>query len=135
VAAPDLIGHGRSTWSAPWSIDANAAALAGLLAEPVVLVAHSFGCAVALRLAADRPDLVAALVLLDPAVGLPGGWMAEIADAMFASRTTPTPPRPAPRRRRGRGPTSTTRSWTPSSPSTWSHCPAAGSAGGSASRP
>lgn len=85
VAAPDLIGHGRSTWSAPWSIDANAAALAGLLAEPVVLVAHSFGCAVALRLAAERPDLVAALVLLDPAVGLPGGWMAEIADAMFAS--------------------------------------------------
>ena len=24
-------------------------------------------------------------MLLDPAVGLPGGWMAEIADAMFAS--------------------------------------------------
>lgn len=85
VAAPDLIGHGRSTWSAPWSIDANATALADLIAEPVVLVAHSFGCAVALRLAADRPDLVAALVLLDPAVGLSGGWMAEIADAMFAS--------------------------------------------------
>ncbi len=85
VAAPDLIGHGRSTWSAPWTIDANVAALAALVSEPVVVVAHSFGCAVALRLAADRPDLVAALVLLDPAVALPGEWMREIADAMFAS--------------------------------------------------
>ena len=31
VAAPDLIGHGRSSWSAPWTIDANVAALAALL--------------------------------------------------------------------------------------------------------
>ena len=103
LAAPDLIGHGRSTWSAPWTIDANDAAaleakilasgLAGLLAdsaqagavEPVVVVAHSFGSAVALQLAADRPDLVSALVLLDPAVGLDGGWMREIAEAMLAS--------------------------------------------------
>ena len=85
VVAPDLIGHGRSTWSAPWTLDANVAALAELIGEPVVVVAHSFGCAVALQLAAHRPDLVAALVLLDPAVGLDGGWMAQIADAMFDS--------------------------------------------------
>ncbi|MBV9722429.1 MAG: alpha/beta hydrolase, partial [Mycobacterium sp.] len=25
VAAPDLIGHGRSSWAAPWTIDANVA--------------------------------------------------------------------------------------------------------------
>ncbi len=31
VTAPDLLGHGRSTWAAPWTIDANAAALAELL--------------------------------------------------------------------------------------------------------
>ncbi len=85
VLAPDLIGHGRSTWSAPWTIDANVAALAGMLTEPVVVVAHSFGCAVALRLAADHRQLVRGLVLLDPAVGLDGDWMREIADAMFAS--------------------------------------------------
>ena len=51
-------------------MDANVAALAELLAGetagPVVVVGHSFGCAVALKLAAARPDLVAALVLLDP---------------------------------------------------------------------
>jgi lipase len=89
IAAPDLIGHGRSSWAAPWTLDANVAALAGMLdadaERPVVVVGHSFGGAVALNLAAARPDLVAALVLLDPAVGLDGGWMRDIADDMFAS--------------------------------------------------
>lgn len=89
IAAPDLLGHGRSSWSAPWTMDANAAAMAALVeasaAGPVVVVAHSFGGAIALHLAASRPDLVSALVLLDPAVGLDGGWMREIADSMFAS--------------------------------------------------
>jgi lipase len=89
IVAPDLIGHGRSSWAAPWHIDANVGALAGLLDSvadgPVVVVGHSFGAAVALNLAAARPDLVAALVLLDPAVGLDGGWMRDIADDMFAS--------------------------------------------------
>ncbi|AGB21854.1 lysophospholipase [Mycobacterium sp. JS623] len=89
IVAPDLIGHGRSSWAAPWSIDANVDALAGLLdaeAEgPVVVVGHSFGGAIALNLAAVRPDLVSSLVLLDPAVGLDGGWMRDIADEMFGS--------------------------------------------------
>jgi lipase len=87
VVAPDLLGHGRSSWAAPWTIDANAAALADLLdrSGPVVAVGHSFGGAVALNLAAARPDLVSALLLLDPAVGLNGEWMRDIADDMFAS--------------------------------------------------
>jgi lipase len=85
VAAPDLLGHGRSSWAAPWTIDANAGALADLLDAPAVVVGHSFGGAIALRLAASRPDLVSALVLLDPAVGLDGGWMRDIAEDMLAS--------------------------------------------------
>ena len=89
ILAPDLIGHGRSTWAAPWTIEANVEALADLLdaqaGGPVWVVAHSFGGAVALRLAATRPDLVEGLVLLDPAVGLDGEWMREIADAMLDS--------------------------------------------------
>ena len=93
VAAPDLLGHGRSSWAAPWTFDANVAALAGLLDEhadtPVVVVGHSFGGAVALHLAAAHPERVAALVLLDPAIGLDGGWMREIADAMLASPDYP----------------------------------------------
>lgn len=93
ILAPDLIGHGRSTWSAPWTIEANVAALAELLdaeaAGPVVVVGHSFGGAVALTLAATRPDLVSGLVLLDPAVALDGAWMREIADAMLSSPDYP----------------------------------------------
>lgn len=89
LAAPDLLGHGRSSWSAPWTFDANTAALADLIdgdgAGPVVVVGHSFGAAVGLHLAAARPDLVSALVLLDPAIGLDGAWMAQIADAMLGS--------------------------------------------------
>ncbi|OBI86249.1 alpha/beta fold hydrolase [Mycobacterium sp. 1245805.9] len=93
VAAPDLLGHGRSSWAAPWTIDANVSALAKLLedAAPVLVVGHSFGGAVALRLAAAHPERVAALVLLDPAVGLDGGWMRDIADAMFSSPDYPDP--------------------------------------------
>ncbi|MCH9641086.1 MAG: alpha/beta hydrolase [Actinomycetia bacterium] len=89
VVAPDLLGHGRSSWDAPWTIEANAAALAELVeaeaADPLVIVGHSFGGAVALSLAAARPDLVAGLVLLDPAVGLDGRRVRDIADSMFAS--------------------------------------------------
>lgn len=91
VVAPDLLGHGRSSWDAPWTIDANVNALAGLLdaGAPALVVAHSFGGAVALNLAAAHPDLVTQLVLLDPAVGLDGHWMAEIADQMFSSPDYP----------------------------------------------
>jgi lipase len=93
LAAPDLLGHGRSSWAAPWTIDANVGALAALLEEQAdaaaLVVGHSFGGAVALHLAAARPDLVSALVLLDPAVGLDGAWMAEIADAMLAAPDYP----------------------------------------------
>lgn len=91
VLAPDLLGHGRSSWDAPWTIDANVAALAELLdaSDPVLVVGHSFGGAIALSLAATRPDLVTQLVLLDPAVGLDGGWMRDIADQMFSSPDYP----------------------------------------------
>ncbi|EUA19542.1 esterase family protein [Mycobacterium xenopi 3993] len=93
VAAPDLIGHGRSSWAAPWTIDANVKALSALLDQhadgPTVVVGHSFGGAVALHLAAARPDQVGELVLLDPAIGLDGQWMREIADAMLASPDYP----------------------------------------------
>ncbi|WP_163725897.1 alpha/beta hydrolase [Mycolicibacterium psychrotolerans] len=87
--APDLLGHGRSSWDAPWTIEANVSALAALLdaegGDPVVVAGHSFGGAVALNLAAARPDLIAGLVLLDPAVALDGRWMREVADDMYSS--------------------------------------------------
>ncbi|CAM4169342.1 Lipase 3 precursor [Mycobacterium basiliense] len=95
IAAPDLLGHGRSSWAAPWSIDANVSALAAFLDHqsngPVVVVGHSFGGAIALHLAARRPDLVGALILLDPAVGLDGARVREVVDAMVAFPDYPDP--------------------------------------------
>ena len=89
LAAPDLLGHGRSSWSAPWTFDANVAALATLVENeadgPVLVVGHSFGGAVALHLAAACPDLVSGLLLLDPAIGLDGEWMREISESMLSS--------------------------------------------------
>ncbi|OMC06003.1 alpha/beta hydrolase [Mycobacterium sp. NS-7484] len=89
VLAPDLLGHGRSSWAAPWTLDANVEALASLLDRPTLVVGHSFGGALALNLAAAHPDLVSGLVLLDPAVHLDGEWMREIAEAMMASPDYP----------------------------------------------
>lgn len=91
--APDLIGHGRSTYAAPWTIDANVTALASLIEDeadgPVVVVGHSFGGAVALHLAAQCPDLVSGLVLLDPAIGLSGERMRDVAEAALSSPDYP----------------------------------------------
>lgn len=69
--ALDLPGHGASSTdladaSAPAIAALVAGALAGL-AEPVHIVAHSFGGAVALAFAAARPDRVASLTLIAPA--------------------------------------------------------------------
>lgn len=95
IAAPDLVGHGSSSWAAPWTIDANVAAFAALLDDqattPVLVVGHSFGGALAMHLAAARPDRVSALLLLDPAVGLDGTWTRDIADAMLSSPDYPDP--------------------------------------------
>jgi pimeloyl-ACP methyl ester carboxylesterase len=72
VIAPDLCGYGGS---GPWqgegeiSLAAEAARVAALiehLGSPVHLVGHSFGGAVALRLAQDRPELLKSLVAIEP---------------------------------------------------------------------
>jgi lipase len=95
VLAPDLLGHGRSSWAAPWTIDANVAALATLIENeadaPVVVAGHSFGGAVAMHLAAACPDLVSGLVLLDPAVAMDGQMMRHVAEAMMSSPDYPDP--------------------------------------------
>lgn len=93
ILAPDLIGHGRSTYDAPWTFDANVAALATLIESqadgPIVVVGHSFGGATALHLAAQCPDLVSGLVLLDPAIGLSGKRMRRVAEEMLSSPDYP----------------------------------------------
>jgi pimeloyl-ACP methyl ester carboxylesterase len=65
VIVPDLPGHGGSSPlpGPPERVDPYSERLADLLRGPAVVVGHSFGAVVALRLAARRPELVRGLVL------------------------------------------------------------------------
>ena len=71
VLAPDLLGHGSSTWEPPWDIGTQLEAIVETVGtEPAVLLGHSFGARLAYELAARAPKLVPRLVLLDPAIFL-----------------------------------------------------------------
>lgn len=72
VLAPDLIGYGRS---APWSSRREFClaqeagplrSILGRLGEPVHLVGHSYGGAVALHIARTRPEFLKSLTLVEP---------------------------------------------------------------------
>lgn len=69
---PDLLGFARSIrLGTHFHLDDQAAAVLRLIDRhgggPVVLVAHSYGAAVAVEVALERPDLVARMVLVSPA--------------------------------------------------------------------
>ena len=73
VLAPDLLGHGSSPWEPPWDIGAHCDAIREAVgAGPAFLLGHSFGGRLAFELAARAPEFVPKLVLLDPAILLPG---------------------------------------------------------------
>ncbi|SDM14957.1 Pimeloyl-ACP methyl ester carboxylesterase [Nonomuraea maritima] len=70
--APDLPGAGFSPEPADgdYSVDAHAGAVIGLLTHtgPAHLIGNSLGGAIAVRVAASRPDLVRSLTLISPAL-------------------------------------------------------------------
>ena len=71
ILVPDLPGHGGSPAPAAradvgWFADTLAAALAVAEGGPAIVVGHSFGGQVALRLASRHPQLVSALLLVAP---------------------------------------------------------------------
>ena len=69
VLVPDRPGHGRSPYPGrPDDADLDGALIAELLGEGAHLVGHSFGGAVALAAAAQRPDLVKSLTVIEPAM-------------------------------------------------------------------
>ena len=73
VVAPDLLGHGHSPWEPPWDIATHLGAIVEAVgARESILVGHSFGGRLAFELAARAPKLVPKLVLLDPAILVPG---------------------------------------------------------------
>jgi pimeloyl-ACP methyl ester carboxylesterase len=72
VLSPEPLGFGRSRGiGTHFHLDDQAAALNRLVADraarPAVLVGHSYGAAVAVAAAGDRPDLYSRLVLVSPA--------------------------------------------------------------------
>ena len=72
VYAPDLHGHGQSDfWPGPGPLTladdaAIVAALAEHACEPVHVVGHSYGAAVALHFALAHPERLRSLVLIEP---------------------------------------------------------------------
>lgn len=73
VLAPDLYGHGeREPWRGPgaFTLAVEAAPLEALLPQngPLHLVGHSYGAAVALRIAANHRDRVRSMALYEPAI-------------------------------------------------------------------
>ena len=69
VVAPDLLGHGRSSWEPPWDVDAHLAGILGSVPDEARFwVGHSFGGRLVAELAARDPARVERAVLLDPAL-------------------------------------------------------------------
>lgn len=70
VYAPDLRGHGKSGRGHRYQPEDYARDIASFLQQhigkPAVLVGHSLGALVAMQLAAQHPECVRSLVLLDP---------------------------------------------------------------------
>ena len=93
VLAPDLRGHGRSTWEPPWTLGRHVAdvreAIAALGVERATFVGHSFGGRLTLELTAA--GVVERSALLDPVVWVPPQVALERAEALrrdhvFATR-------------------------------------------------
>jgi lipase len=75
VLAPDLRGRGRSTLPGPYGFAPHISDLVEVInaagVNRVVLAGHSMGAYVGARLAAEHPDRIAALVLIDGGLPMP----------------------------------------------------------------
>lgn len=94
VIAVDIRGHGRSGVPADgYEPRVFASDMAGLLAHlevgPVMAIGHSLGGAIVTSLAVEHPELVAAVVAVDPAYGIGADLMAMI--EMLASAMADDP--------------------------------------------
>ena len=89
VLAPDLRGHGGSTWEPPWTIERHVEDVLELLGERGLerapFIGHSFGGRLTLELTAR--GVVERSVLLDPAIWVPPPIALERAEEMRADRS------------------------------------------------
>ncbi len=77
IYAPDLRGHGASSWTPGryrlWDHAADVIALLErIVGEPAAILGHSLGGEVAIIVAAERPDLVRAVVAIDAPLSIEG---------------------------------------------------------------
>ena len=91
VIAADLRGHGRSSVPGDgYRPGIFAADLAALLLRletgPVIAVGHSLGTLVVSALAVNHPDLVRAVVVVDPAYGLDAALVPMLSEVVAAMR-------------------------------------------------
>ncbi len=93
--AVDLRGHGRSTHEPPWSIEQHVADLVATLdalsLQVVDVIGHSYGGLIACHLAHHATGRVGRVVLLDPAIGIPGWAAAERAANELTPASFPDP--------------------------------------------
>ncbi len=88
VVAPDLRGHGGSTWEPPWCLEQHVEdLLESVPGDARLWVGHSFGGRILLELLARHPDRVERAVLLDPAIFVPPSIALEEAEALRAEPT------------------------------------------------
>jgi lipase len=84
VVAVDLRGHGESGPEPPWNTEIHAQdvleTLDDLQIDSATLIGHSFGGRVTATLAADSPDRVRRVVLLDPALEVSPEWALKSAE-------------------------------------------------------
>jgi lipase len=75
VIAPDLRGHGMSTYETPYDMDRHVADLLETMdahgLDTVPVMGHSYGGNITTRLIEAAPERVSRAILLDPAIDLP----------------------------------------------------------------
>ena len=88
VVAPDLRGHGHSSWEPPWTLEHHVEDVLELLGAepPFALVGHSFGGRLVMELRAAAPAVVSRAVLLDPAIWVPPPVALHVAERERAER-------------------------------------------------
>ncbi|MEJ8277468.1 alpha/beta fold hydrolase [Pseudonocardia spirodelae] len=91
----DVRGHGRSPWAPPWNLEHHVEDVLEVLdaqgLDRAAVVGHSFGGAIAARLARTAPERVTRLALLDPAHGLDPQDMLDSAEGARADEAFATP--------------------------------------------
>ena len=92
AAAPDLRGHGGSAHPDEYSLDAYSGDVLETCPGPWdLVVGHSLGGAVAVRVASMDPDFAAAYLLIDPAITFDRATAEEVHTSIVADVTNPSP--------------------------------------------